>query len=63
MRVLFKEIKWDAEEGVTDLPETFEADVDFEDVDMNNENEISDFLSDWLTDEYGYCHYGFDYEY
>lgn len=62
MKVLFNEIKWDMEDEVINLPETLEADIDFEDIDIDNEDEVSDFLSDWLSDEYGYCHYGFDYK-
>ena len=31
--------------------------------DYNGDNdELSDNISDWLTDEYEYCHEGFNYE-
>jgi len=49
-------IDWDVEDGVSDLPMEFEIEID-EDV----EN-IEDELADAISDEYGYCHYCFDYE-
>ena len=63
MKIKFKNVAWDIDEGVeldeVGLKENFVVDVDIEDVE---EDEIDDYLSDWLSDIYGYCHFGFDYE-
>lgn len=54
-------VQWD---GAGDrLPKKFVSDVEIPiDVDLNNEDDLADFLSDWLSDEFGYCHTGFNYE-
>ena len=64
MLIHFYNVNWDVEEEVGSLNELgletdFIEDVDIEDID---DDELDDFLSDWLSDEYGYCHFGFDYE-
>lgn len=51
-------VKWD--EAGNRLPKKFISDVCMpEDL---TEDEYDDFLSDWLSDEFGYCHLGFNYE-
>lgn len=57
-------IKWDTDgdkELLKSLPKeidiTNEFDVnDYED----DEEQLLDDISDWLTDTYGYCHFGFE---
>lgn len=73
MLVHFYDVDWD-----TDGEELENAGLrsDFEDVIFDEdlpeelsslsgveyEEALTEFLSDYLTDEYGYCHMGFDYE-
>jgi hypothetical protein len=42
-----------------ELPTDCVFDTDFE---PDDEDELEDWLRDELSDEYGFCHYGFDYE-
>lgn len=66
VKVMFKNVKWDTDgESLKScgLKKNFEAEVDMEDVNFqSSDDEIEERLSDWLSDEYGYCHEGFDYE-
>ena len=58
-------IKWDTdgdEELLKSLPqeiEITEGDIP-EDVDRDDEEEITEFVSDYITDETGFCHDGFE---
>lgn len=55
-----KNIKWDIDEN--EIPpeeiETLQAYLPTE-VEIPNDIDI-DEISDWLSDTYGYCHYGFE---
>lgn len=65
VKVLFKNVKWDTDGASLKscgLKKKFEAKVEMEDVNFQSTDEIEEKLSDWLSDEYGYCHAGFDYE-
>lgn len=58
MKVRFTKIEWDTDgEVIPELPIEIEQGFDF-----NNEEGLEDFLSDWLSDAYGFCHFGFEYE-
>ena len=65
MKVHFKNVKWDTDgHKLADcgLKSDFVVNVNI-DYDFNTlDDEIGEMLSDWLSDEYGYCHNGFDYE-
>ena len=54
-------VDWDTDPGV-EVASDFEAMVDFEDVDTSDSEEMTDYLSDWLSDTYGFCHNGFNWE-
>ena len=58
--VHFSNVLWDYDdEDVvldSDLPTDITAEIDIPECDS-----ISDFLSDWLSEEYGYCHKGFSF--
>lgn len=59
---LKKSLKEEVEEP--ELPTTLTVDVSMfveDDTDLE-EVFLSDAISDWLSDEYGFCHFGFDYE-
>ena len=37
--------------------------ININDLDYQPEyDDLADAISDWLSDTYGFCHYGFDYE-
>ena len=59
VKVKIYNIEWDIDEDDdTVLPTEIEAEFDYH----GDNDELSDNISDWVSDEYGYCHYGFDYE-
>lgn len=61
--MLIKNIKWDTDgdmEALASLPTevytpSFLCQEQYDDVE-----EFIDDVSDWLSDEYGWCHFGFD---
>ena len=59
VKVKIYNIEWDIDEDDdTVLPTEIEAEFDY-----NGDNdELSDNISDYLTDEYEYCHGGFDFK-
>ena len=59
VKVKIFDIEWDMDEDDdTVLPNEIVNEFDYH----GDNDELSDNISDWLTDEYEYCHYGFDYE-
>jgi hypothetical protein len=65
MKVHFKNVKWDTDgHNFADcgLKTDFIVNVDIDYYFDTLDDEIGSMLSDWLSDEYGYCHNGFDYE-
>lgn len=63
--VHFKNVKWDAtKEEIIEcgLDKRFIAHIEVNENIVNDEEELTEFLSDWLSDEFGFCHKGFDYE-
>lgn len=57
-------IEWDIDEEDIDdvsLPSEVEIEIDHEE-EICCEGEFSDCLSDKLSDEYGFCHFGFEFE-
>ena len=59
VKVKIFDIEWDIDEDDdTVLPTEIEAEFDYH----GDNDELSDNISDWLTDEYDYCHEGFNYE-
>lgn len=58
--VKITDIKWDidnSEDGKIGLPTKLIATFEY----TGDADELEDMISDWLSDEYGYCHYGFEY--
>lgn len=60
MKVLFFDVLWDVEDGVEPPPSEFVADVPDEYL-GDDYDEFVDRLGDWLSEEYGWCHFGFDF--
>ena len=65
LRVKFSNVNWDVDEEDFFSDEDIILPTEFttyiqppEDEDI----ELSEYLSDWLSDEYGYCHNGFNFE-
>lgn len=56
-------VEWDCDDGECDLDSSFTVDVDFEGIDVDNEEEVSEFLSNWLSDTYGFTHKNFRYHF
>jgi len=63
-RIRITNIKWDTDgENPRDLnlPKsvyTTEEEIGY-DVDKGDEDGLADFVGDWLSDTYGFCHFGF----
>ena len=56
-------ILWDTvgdKETLTNLPA--ELSIDTDTLSISDEDEIEETISDYLSDTYGFCHYGFDFE-
>lgn len=59
MKIIITNISWDIDGEDIELPT--ELYLNFSD--MSKEDIDDDFLSDYLSDTYGWCHNGFDWEY
>lgn len=59
-------IKWDVTDGdmtqeeMNEILETLPTEVDVPYHLVNNEDDYVEVVSDWLSDEFGYCHDGFE---
>lgn len=61
------DIKWDTdgdEKLLKSLPQEVEVNlidigINISPADPNYKSIVNDTISDWLSDTYGYCHYGF----
>lgn len=68
-------IKWDITDEVEEitqkeqneilasLPKEVDLSTEFSVEDYDDEEEMLDDISDWLSGNYGYCHNGFELEY
>lgn len=68
-------IKWDITDEVEEitqkeqneilasLPKEVDLSTEFSVEDYDGEEKMLDDISDWLSDNYGYCHNGFELEY
>ena len=58
------DISWDANDiEKMDLHNSIDVTITSADVnDLNDQEEIEDYLSDYITDETNFCHWGFQYE-
>ena len=57
-------IKWDTDgdmKMLKSLPKEIDISNEFDVKDYeDDEEQLLDDISDWLTDTYGYCHFGFE---
>lgn len=62
-------IKWDVTDGAEDMTKedmdeilsTLPKEVEIPDyLKTDDKDDLLDEVSDWLSDEYGFCHFGFD---
>ena len=51
-------IKWDVDE-LEDL-DNLPTEVEIPSYLITDEDDLLDDISDWLSDEYGFCHFGFE---
>ena len=57
------ELKEDKDQDKLGLPREVTITLDALGLDSyEDDEELEEAISDWLSDEYGYCHYGFDWE-
>ena len=56
------DIDWDTDGEDVDLPDEVVVDVPDEIVGYGDDGDVNDYISDWLSDEYGFCHNGFLFE-
>jgi len=60
-KCVVKNIKWDVdydEDGVS-LPTELEVHTPDK---LENQDDINEYVSDWLSDTFGFCHDGFELE-
>ena len=56
-------IKWDTDcnmKILKSLPKEIDITDEFDVNDYEDEEQLLDNISDWLSDTYGYCHFGFE---
>ncbi|RHO98413.1 hypothetical protein DW004_13870 [Firmicutes bacterium AF36-3BH] len=56
-------IKWDTDGNMKilkSLPKEIDITDEFDVNDYEDEEQLLDDISDWLSDTYGYCHFGFE---
>ena len=56
-------IKWDTDgdmKMLKSLPKEIDITDEFDVNDYEDEEQLLDDISDWLSDTYGYCHFGFE---
>lgn len=61
-------IKWDVTDGAEDMTKeemdeilsTLPTEVEIPSYLITDEDDSLEDISDWLSDEYGFCHFGFD---
>ena len=51
----------DAQEVLDTLPKETIVTITSDDADLDDEVSIADYISDYLSDEFGFCHNGFEY--
>ena len=65
--IKIKNIKWDVDEENKCYTEYLPTELEVSRTELHAENvndlnELYDIVADWLSDSYGYCHYGFELE-
>ena len=60
IKVHITDIQWDTDDVlIPELPVEITQDFEFN---GSGDVELEDFLSNWLSDTYGFCHYGFRFK-
>lgn len=52
-------IKWDTD-GDMEVFDELPTEIEIPDYLVTDEDDLLDDISDWLSDEYGFCHEGFE---
>jgi len=58
MKYIVTDIKYDTDGEKIDLPKILEIDIS----DDIEEDEIEEYISDEISNQTGFCHFGFSYE-
>jgi len=58
MKIKVYDIQWDTDND-EDILEVLPTELDINADELPEDIEISDAISDWLSDSYGFCHFGF----
>ena len=53
-------IKWDVTDGDINVLNELPKEIEIPDYLVTDEDDLLDKVSDWLSDEYGFCHFGFE---
>lgn len=52
----------EAQEVLDTLPKEVIVNVTSEDADLNDRIQIADYISNYLSDEFGFCHNGYEFK-
>lgn len=62
MQIKIKNIKWDIDNNEDSAAQLNLPTEIIEEFNCDDKEELDDMISNWLSDSFGYCHFGFDYE-
>lgn len=62
MQIKIKNIKWDIDDNENSAAKLNLPTEIIEEFNCNDKEELDDMISNWLSDSFGYCHFGFDYK-
>lgn len=62
MQIKIKNIKWDIDDNENSSTQLNLPTEIIEEFNCDDKEELDDMISNWLSDSFGYCHFGFDYE-
>lgn len=62
MQIKIKNIKWDIDDNENSAAKLNLPTEIIEEFNCDDKEELDDMISNWLSDSFGYCHFGFNYE-
>ena len=61
VKIIIADIQWDTDDELLDLPNEVSVEMSDKDFEEVCESGLADYLGDYLSDTYGFCHTGFTY--
>lgn len=61
VKIIITDIQWDTDDELLDLPNEVSVEMSDKNFDEVCESGLTDYLCDYLSDTYGFCHTGFTY--